>query len=161
MQDGRDTGRALKPAAGEIEQTLCCGIKEQFIERSLVTEQKRMQLVWKWKDYVVVRHRKKPPLRVLQPPAGMDGMAAREVPVARSPAEGLRASRSGSIHRSRGQRAGPANSHALENAFLPAAIRGERAPYRPPILRFVRFRRGIGGNVTLTTQKSIPLEHRK
>ena len=57
MQDGRDTGGALKPGAGEIEQTLCCGIKEQFIERLLVMEQKGMQLVWKRKDHVVVRHR--------------------------------------------------------------------------------------------------------
>jgi hypothetical protein len=45
VQDGGDTGRALKPGAGEIEQTLCCGIKEQFIERLLVMEQKRMQFV--------------------------------------------------------------------------------------------------------------------
>ena len=58
MQDGRDNGRALKPGAVEIEQTLYCGIKEQFIERLLVMEQKRMQLVWKRKDYVVVRHGK-------------------------------------------------------------------------------------------------------
>jgi hypothetical protein len=42
VQDGGDTGRALKPGLGEIEQTLCCGIKEQFIKRLLVLKQKRM-----------------------------------------------------------------------------------------------------------------------
>ena len=82
MQDGGDTGRARKPGAGEIEQTLCCGIKEQFIEGSLVMEQKGMQLVGKGKDHVIVQDRQKPLQLVLQPPVGMDGLAARAVPVA-------------------------------------------------------------------------------
>jgi hypothetical protein len=103
VQDGGDAGRALKPGAGEIEQTLCCGIKEQFIERLLVMEQKGMQLVWKRKDDVVVGHRQKPPQLVLQPPAGMDGLAARAVPIAAARAECFRAGRSGSIHRLRGR----------------------------------------------------------
>ena len=118
MQDGRDTGRALKPGAGEIEQTLCCGIKEQFIERLLVMEQKRMQFVWKGKDYVVVRHRQKPSQLVLEPPAGMDGLAARAVPVAAAQRNAFALAAVGAFIDRVAERAGPANSHALENAFF-------------------------------------------
>lgn len=118
MQDGRDTGGALKPGAGEIEQTLCCGIKEQFIERLLVMEQKGMQLVWKGKDYVVVRHRQKPSQLVLEPPAGMDGLAARAVPVAAAQRNAFTLAAVGAFIDRVAERAGPANSHALENAFF-------------------------------------------
>ena len=118
MQDGRDTGGALKPGAGEIEQTLCCGIKEQFIERLLVMEQKGMQFVWKGKDYVVVRHRQKPSQLVLQPPAGMDGLAARAVPVAAAQRNAFALAAVGAFIDRVAERAGPAKSHALENAFF-------------------------------------------
>jgi hypothetical protein len=118
VQDGRDTGRALKPGAGEIEQTPCCGIKEQFIERLLVMEQKRMQFVWKRKDYVVVRHRQKPSQLVLEPPAGMDGLAARAVPVAAAQRNAFALAAVGAFIDRVAERAGAANSHALENAFF-------------------------------------------
>ena len=92
--------------------------KEQFIERLLVMEQKRMQFVRKRKDYVVVRHRQKPSQLVLQPPAGMDGLAARAVPVAAAQRNAFALAAVGAFIDRVAERAGPANSHALEKVLL-------------------------------------------
>ena len=77
-----------------------------------------MQLVWKRKDYVVGRHRQKPSQLVLQPPAGMDGLAARAVPVAAAQRNAFTLAAVGAFIDRVAERAGPANSHALENAFF-------------------------------------------
>jgi hypothetical protein len=77
-----------------------------------------MQLVRKRKDYVVVRHRQKPSQLVLQPPAGMDGLAARAVPVAAAQRNTFALAAVRAFIDRVAERAGSANSYAPENAFF-------------------------------------------
>ena len=64
------------------------------------------------------RHRQKPSQLVLQPPAGMDGLAARAVPVAAAQRNAFTLAAVGAFIDRVAERAGPAKSHALENAFF-------------------------------------------